>query len=304
MFTGIRLGLSGPRLGITLRIVAAVSFSVMGALFKLAAETGDASAAEMLFYRAAVGIPVLLVWVLTGPGLAQLGTKRPFMHAGRALLGNAAILCTFQALTMLPLAEITTIGFMAPVFATILSFLLLQEQVGIYRWGAVLCGLAGVAVIMQPGSSGHALPLAGLLFGLVAALGSAGVTIAVRQMRGEHVTAIVFWFFVASLLVGAAFLPFAGSWHDPFTFGLLAAGGIAGTVAQIAMTASLRHAPVSVVMPFDYLQMLGAIAFGWLLFEQWPDWRTLLGAALIAGSGLFTAWREHVRRRPRGLPAA
>lgn len=205
---------------------------------------------------------------------------------------------------MLPLADATTIGFMVPVFATILSFVLLRERVGLYRWAAVLCGLAGVAIIMQPGSSGHVLPLAGLLFGLVAALGAAGVTIAVRQMRGEHVTAIVFWFFVASLLVGAAFLPFIGRWHDPFTFLLLAAGGVAGTLAQIAMTASLRHAPVSVVMPFDYLQMLGAIAFGWLLFAQWPDWRTWAGAALIAGSGLFTAWREHVRQQQRGLPAA
>lgn len=289
--------------GIVLRVVAASCFATMSALLKLASVRGVA-AAELLFYRAFFGLPILFVWALLGAGLHTLGTKMPWVHVRRSLLGVASLLCTFQALTMLPLADATTIAFMMPVFATILSFVLLRERVGVYRWGAVLCGLAGVAIIMQPGGSGHVLPLAGLLFGLVAALGSAGVTIAVRQMRGEHVSAIVFWFFMATLLAGAAFLPLVGSWHDPFTFLLLAAGGIAGTVAQIAMTASLRHAPVSVVMPFDYLQMLGAIAFGWLLFEQWPDWRTWLGAALIAGSGLFTAWREHVLRRQRGLPAA
>ena len=293
--------LSGPRLGIALRIVAAVSFSVMGALFKLAAETGDASAAEMLFYRAAVGIPVLLVWVLTGPGLAQLGTKRPFMHAGRALLGNAAILCTFQALTMLPLAEITTIGFMAPVFATILSFVILREQVGPHRWFAVFCGFAGVAIIMQPGHSGQALPALGLALALVGALGAAGVTIAVRQMRGEHVAAIVFWFMSLSLVTSGLMLPFAGHWHDWPTLLLLLGGGAAGIVAQIAMTSSLRHAAVSVLMPFDYIQLLGAIAFGWFLMSDVPGWTTLAGGALIALSGLYTVWREYRLQREQDV---
>ncbi|PZU48890.1 MAG: EamA/RhaT family transporter [Sphingomonas sp.] len=293
--------LSGPRLGIALRTVAAVSFSVMGALFKLAAETGDASAAEMLFYRAAVGIPVLLVWVLTGPGLAQLGTKRPFMHAGRALLGNAAILCTFQALTMLPLAEITTIGFMAPVFATILSFLILREQVGPHRWFAVFCGFAGVAIIMQPGHSGQALPALGLALALVGALGAAGVTIAVRQMRGEHVAAIVFWFMSLSLVTSGLMLPFAGHWHDWPTLLLLLGGGAAGIVAQITMTSSLRHAAVSVLMPFDYIQLLGAIAFGWFLMSDVPGWTTLAGGALIALSGLYTVWREYRLQRAQDV---
>lgn len=298
--SGLR-GLSGTRLGIVLRIVSAVCFSVMGGLFKLATQQG-ATSPELLFYRAAVGIPVLLIWVMTGPGLSALGTKRPLMHAGRALLGNVAILCTFQALTMLPLAEITTIGFMAPVFATILSFLLLREQVGPHRWFAVLCGFAGIAIIMQPGHLAEPLPPLGLALALLGALGAAGVTIAVRQMRGENVAAIVFWFMGLSLVSSGLMLPFSGSWHDWPTLLLLLGGGTAGIFAQISMTSSLRHAPVAVLMPFDYIQMIGAIAFGWFLMSDVPGWTTLAGGALIALSGLYTVWREYRLQRERGVP--
>lgn len=295
--------LSGYRLGIALRILSATSFSVMGALFKLATDRG-ASAPELLFYRALVAIPVLLLWVLLGPGLSALGTKRPLAHAGRAVLGNVAILCTFQALTTLPLAEITTIGFMAPVFATILSFLILHEQVGRHRWFAVICGFAGVAIITQPGHAHQALPLAGLVFALLGALGAAGVTIAVRQMRGENVAAVVFWFMALAFVTSGLSLPFFGKWHDWPTLMLLLSGGAAGIVAQIGMTSSLRHAPVSVLMPFDYLQLLGAIAFGWLLMSEVPGWATLAGGGLIASSGLYTVWREYHLSREKNVPPA
>ena len=68
-------------------------------------------------------------------------------------------------------------------------------------------------------------------------------------------------------------------------------------LAQICMTASLRNAPVAVIAPFDYLQIVGALIFGWWLLNSTPTWNTLAGAALIAASGLYTVWREHVRRR-------
>lgn len=282
--------------GIALRVVSALSFSVMSALFKLASE-GGIVAPEMLFYRALFGLPVILLWVMRGPGLAALTTRRPLAHVWRSALGMASILCTFQALILLPLADATTIAFTAPVFATILSWLILREQVGRHRWMAVLVGFAGVAIVVRPGESGLALPLAGVAIGLVAALGTAGVTITVRQMRGEHVAAIVFWFFAASALVGLALLPAFGSLHDGTTMLLMAAGAVAGALGQITMTASLRYAPVSAVSPFDYLQIVGAVILGWLLLASEPGLNTLAGAAVIAGSGLYIAWRQQRRNR-------
>jgi drug/metabolite transporter (DMT)-like permease len=111
------------------------------------------------------------------------------------------------------------------------------------------------------------------------------------------VAAIVFWFFVCSSIVGALLLPFVGRMHALTTFALLAGSGLAGGVAQLLMTASLQKAPVAVVAPFDYLQILGAVAFGAWLMKTTPTADTLAGAALIAASGLYTAWRERVRRR-------
>ncbi|WP_295170480.1 DMT family transporter [uncultured Brevundimonas sp.] len=284
--------------GILLRIAAAGCFSIMTATLKLASQDGVA-APEMLFYRAFFGLPVVVAWVLTQPGgLSALSTRRPLAHLGRSALGVAAILCLFQTLTLLPLADATTLSFTAPIFATILSFFVLKEAVGPRRWAAVVVGFIGVIVVMRPGVGHSVLPLAGVAFALIGAVLTAGVTITLRQLRDtEHVAAIVFWFFVACSVVGAILLPFVGHWHALGTLGLLIGSGVAGGLAQLFMTASLQKAPVAVVAPFDYLQIVGAIVFGWWLMAATPTLTTLAGAALIASSGLYTAWREHIRRK-------
>ena len=293
--------------GIALRICAAGSFSVMAALLKLSS-ADDVAAPEMVFYRAFFGLPVVVVWVLMTQGgwkgaLQALTPRRPSAHVLRSILGVSSIFCVFQALSLLPLADATTLSFTAPIFATILSFFLLREQVGVRRWGAVAVGFLGVLIVTRPfpgldGEADHVLPVAGVGFGLMAALLTAGVTITLRQLgRTEHVAAIVFWFFVACSVAGALTLPFVGRMHAPGTFALLAGAGVAGGLGQLFMTASLQNAPVSVVAPFDYLQIVGAILFGWWLLHTPPTVSTLAGAALIASGGLYTAWREHVLRR-------
>jgi drug/metabolite transporter (DMT)-like permease len=208
---------------------------------------------------------------------------------------------TFQALILLPLADATAINFTAPIFATILSFLVLREFVGVHRWAAVLIGFAGVLVVARPG--GSALPFLGVAIAVVGAIGQAGVTTTLRQIqRSENISAIVFWFATAGIIVGGMLMPFFGHTHDLKGMALVAAGGIAGGIGQLLMTTSLR-APVSVVSPFDYLQIVGATLYGWLLFSDVPSFNTIAGALLIAASGLYTAWREH-RRRLRQAAAA
>lgn len=294
-------------IGISQRICAAGSFSVMAALLKLSAED-QVSAPEMVFYRAFFGLPVVVTWVLMTQGglkgaIRALRPNSPWAHVLRCVIGVSSIFCVFQALSLLPLADATTLSFTAPIFATILSFLLLKEQVGIRRWSAVAVGFAGVLIVTRPleelaGADGQALPLAGIGIGLLAAVLTAGVTITLRQLgRTEHVAAIVFWFFVACSIVGALTLPVFGRMHAPQTFALLVGAGVAGGLGQLFMTSSLQNAPVSVVAPFDYLQIVGAVIFGWWLLHTPPSVSTLTGAALISAGGLYTAWREQVRRR-------
>lgn len=286
--------------GILCRIGSGLSFSTMGALFKLAS-AGGFSAPELVFYRSLFSLPVVLLWVLKRESIAALRPNNPLAHVWRSGLGLVSMGLTFQALILLPLADATAINFTAPIFATVLSFLLLKEEVGIHRWGAVLIGFAGVLVVARPG--GSSLPAIGVMIALVGATGQAGVTTTLRHLqRSENVVSIVFWFAIAGVVVGGLVMPFFANAHRLEAFALVIAGASAGGVGQLLMTSSLR-APVAVVSAFDYLQIVAATIYGWLLFSDIPKASTILGAALIAASGLYTAFREH-RRRIRAAAAA
>ena len=279
--------------GILCRIGSGLSFSTMGALLKLASTHG-LNAPELVFYRSLFSVPVVVFWVFKRESLSALRPHRPLAHVWRSALGLLSMGLIFEALILLPLGDATALNFTAPIFATILSFLILKEDVGVHRWGAVLVGFAGVLIIRRPGGSG--LPLVGIGVALVAALGQGGVTTTLRHLqKSENVVAIVFWFAVAGIVVGGLLMPFFGHAHGPGGMALVAAGGLAGGVGQLLMTSSLR-APVSVVSPFDYLQLIGATIYGWLLFSDVPNLHTIAGASLIAVSGIYTAWREHRRR--------
>jgi len=272
----------------------------MGALLKLASMEG-LNAPELVFYRSLFSLPVVLFWVLKRESLASLKPNRPLAHVWRSCLGLLSMGLTFQALILLPLADATAINFTAPIFATILSFLILREDVGLHRWGAVVLGFVGVLIVARPG--GSSLPILGIAIALVGAVGQAGVTTTLRHLqRSENVAAIVFWFAIAGIVVGGLLMPFFGRLHGLTALALVLAGGLAGGIGQLLMTSSLR-APVSVVSPFDYLQIVAATIYGWLLFSDVPSLHTILGAALIAGSGIYTALREH-RRRLREGPTA
>lgn len=279
--------------GILCRLGSGLSFSTMGALLKLASMQG-LNAPELVFYRSVFSLPVVLLFVLKRESLAALRPNNPLAHLWRSGLGLLSMGLTFQALILLPLADATAINFTAPIFATILSYFVLKEDVRRHRWAAVVIGFVGVLIIARPG--GSSLPALGVAIALLGALGQAGVTTTLRQIqKSENLSAIVFWFAIAGVAVGGLLMPFFGHLHDTRAFAYVAAGGLAGGLGQLFMTASLR-APVSVVSPFDYLQIVAATLYGWLLFSDVPRPHTAIGATLIAASGLYTAWREHRRR--------
>lgn len=282
--------------GILCRIGSGLSFSTMGALLKLASTQG-LNVVELVFYRSLFSVPVVLLWVLRNERVAMLRPNRPLAHLWRSIVGLTSMTLVFQALILLPLADATAINFTAPIFATILSFLILKEDVGFHRWAAVIIGFAGVLVVAEPGGAG--LPTLGLVVALVAALCQATVTATLRQIRKtENVAAIVFWFAIAGTIVAGALMPIFGHRHGAEASTLVVAGGLLGGVGQLLMTHSLR-APVSVISPFDYLQIVAATAYGWLWFSDIPRVHTIVGAALIAASGVYTAYREHRRHRRR-----
>lgn len=278
--------------GIALRAISATSFGLMAAFLKAASQHG-VSTFEMIFYRNAWALLVVSGWIAIGPGWAAVRTKAPLAHITRSVIGLISMLFTFGAVALLPLGEATTLTYAAPIIATLLSGLLLAEKIGPRRWSAVAIGFLGVLLVARPGEGVTAL---GLAVGIAAAFGQSAVMITVRQIsRTEQTVAIVFWFTVFTMLAGLLMLPFFGHSHDRETYAILAGAGLLGGVGQLSMTGSLRFAPVSVVVPLDYLQIVWGIAIGWLIFLTPPTPLMLGGAALIAASGIYTAYREHQR---------
>jgi drug/metabolite transporter (DMT)-like permease len=278
---------------IIFRLVSVVAFATMGALIKLT-EARGASLVELLFFRQAMAMPVVIVAVIFGPGLATLKTARLPAHILRTAIGLSSMACMFLTIMLLPLAEATTLQFTVPIFATILGALVLREPTGWHRWGAVIAGFIGVLIVAQPGS-GH-IPLIGAVTGLSAALLSATVSILLRHIgKTERATTTVFYFSLLSMIPLAPLFGMTAQPHDSWTWLLLILIGLAGGVGQIAMTSSLALAPVAVVVPMDYSGLIWATLYGWVLFAVLPTPMTWVGAPIIIASGLYIVWREHRR---------
>jgi drug/metabolite transporter (DMT)-like permease len=290
-------------LGIGLRIGAATSFAFMAAMIKLGYESG-VTTVELVFYRFAFGIPPLLAWILWSRNYDAWSTKRPMAHLLRATLGLTTMVLAFSALRYLPLAEATTISFAAPLFAVVLSALILGESVGRHRWSAVALGFVGVLIVMRPGMPSD-LPMTGLILAVFAAVGVACTNITIRQIgRTEGPQTTVLWFTGSSMLAVGTLLPFHASKHDPSTWAILVALGLFGGIGQLFLTSSLRFAPVPVIVPFDYSQLLWAVLLGWLIWDTHAPASTWAGASVIIASGLYTVYREHKlgRDKPKATP--
>lgn len=279
-----------PGRAIACRVAAATGFAAMAALIKMAVDR-DIAVVEIMFWRFAFGVPPLFLYIALRSNAGIVRTQRFGAHMWRAAIGLVSMYLSFRAIALLPLAEATTIGFAAPLFAIVLSVLVLQEKVGPRRWTAVVVGFVGVVIVADPG--GQSLPPLGLAFAVGGAIGVAAVTIAIRRIsHTEAPETVVFWFSALCLPVLGAFLPAAYTPHDAVEWIILVALGLMGGAAQLFMTGSLSFAKISVVAPFDYVQLVWAVLLGWAFWNTVPTPQTWLGAAVIAGCGAYSAYRE------------
>lgn len=286
-----------PLLALGLRLVAVLCLSVMFVSGRIAADHG-VTIVETLFYRQLIAMPIVFATVAMTSGIGAFATRRIGVHASRMIVGIIGMALNFLSYILLPPAEAATIGFTMPIFGTILSALILREATGIHRWAAVLIGFAGVLVMVRP-DAGH-FSITGVSVAIAAAVVTAIVSLFLRELgRTEQPGVIVFWFTLLSMAPLGALMPFYARGHDAFTWGLLLTIGVVGGIAQLLLTAALRFGPLSVVLPMDYSAIVWTTLLGVAIGEDWPMATTWAGAALIIASGLYIAWREHVRaRRP------
>lgn len=274
-----------------LRLFGISCLAVMGVLIKLASDAG-VKLPEIMFWRQSLAVPVVVVAIMAGPGLSSVVTSRFGAHVKRSAMGLISMSFNFGAVILLPLAEQTTLGFAVPIFATILSALILKEQIGRHRWCAVLAGFVGVLVVVRPG--GTAIPAMGALVGLSSAIMISLTSLQIRDMgRTEAATTTVFWFSLLSVLPLGLLLPFFMTAHNATEWLLLCGIGTLGGIGQLGLTGALRLAPVSTVVGMDYVSLVWSTLFGWLIWDHVPGPATWLGATIIIASGLYIALREH-----------
>ncbi|SCW82207.1 Uncharacterized membrane protein [Sphingobium faniae] len=284
-----------PLFAIGLRLAAVCFMSVMFVTVRLADQHG-VHLVEILFYRQLIALPVVAGYIAMSGGLHHIRFSRMGVHVSRTMMGLTGMALNFGAFILLPPAEATTIGFTMPIFGTIVAALFLHERAGVHRWGAVLLGFLGVLIMVRP-DSGH-FPMLGVLVALAGAFNTVLVSVLLRQLgRTENAGTIVFWFTALSLPPLGIGLLFYGQAHDLTTWGLLILIGVLGALAQMLLTAALRWGPMSIVLPMDYSTIIWTTLLGWMLWGDWPMSTTWVGAALIIASGLYIAWREHVRAR-------
>jgi len=287
-----------PFKAIGLKLVSALLFAAMSALVR---QLGDvAPVGQMVFFRSAFAIlPVVVIYALRGELASAVRTGRPFGQLGRGMLSICGMFTNFSALTRLPLADATAISFASPLITVALAAVVLKERVRIYRWSAVVIGFVGVIVMLVPHFDvGHSAAIGataavGSALDLASAVCNAGTVIQTRRLtQSETTSSIVFYFSLVCAIAGALTLPFA--WHSPTARELvmLIALGVIGGLAHILLTESYRFAAASVVAPFDYSSMLWALLLGYWLFGELPEALVYVGAAIVAGAGLFVIWRE------------
>jgi len=201
----------------------------------------------------------------------------------------------FIAVGYLPLADTVTFYLAAPIFVTALSALFLGEQVGWRRWSAVLIGFAGVIITLRPSAATLTWPA---LIALTGSFFFSLLMIATRTLRGTADIVLTGGQIAGTLLFAAAAAPYgwiAPSWPDFCGLALL---GVVAMIALFCVNRSLKLAPASVVVPYQYTLIVWAILFGYLVFGDVPDLPMLVGSVIIVAAGLYIFWREQAIGRP------
>ncbi|EJL32400.1 putative permease [Novosphingobium sp. AP12] len=282
-------------LAIALRVAAMAMLSTMFMLVKVSGEAG-VSLPELVFWRQAMSLPIIVTALLLTGKLGLLATRRMSSHAKRATTGTAGLCCNIGAATLLPLPVATTLGFTTPLFAVLITALVLRETVGKWRWTAVLLGFIGVLVITRPGDV--PVPALGLAAGLGAGVIVAIVSFQIRDLaRTEEPIACVFWFAFYGSLFSAFLLPFYVRPHGAYEWLLLVGVGLTGTLAQFLITAALRFGQVATVVVMDYTALIWSTFYGWAIWDHLPSYTTWLGAPVIVAAGLIITSREHFLSR-------
>ena len=285
-----------PLTGIALKVVSVCLFVVMSALIK--ATSADVPPGEAVFFRSFFAVPVILGWLAMRGDLRHgWKTRAPLNHVWRGLVGTSAMGLGFAGLGLLPLPEVTAIGYAAPLLVVVFAAMFLEERVGRFRLSAVAAGMIGVLIVLSPrlsvGTGADTGQTLGAVLVLMGAVCAALAQVFVRKMvHTEATAAIVLWFSITATLLSLLTAPFGWAMPGAGAIALLVVAGLLGGLGQIFLTSSYRFAEASLVAPFDYTSMLLALIVGYVFFDEVPTAPMLAGAAIVIAAGIAIILRE------------
>ena len=287
-----------PLRGIMFKVMAVCLFMFMASFIK--ATSVEVPPGQAVFFRSFFALPVILGWLaMRGELRSGWKTPNPVGHFWRGLLGTSAMGLGFTGLGLLPLPEVTAIGYAAPLLVVVFASMFLNEKVGVYRLSAVLLGMIGVLIVLSPRLSiGAGLSTGETLGAVVVLMGAVFAALAqvfVRKLvQTEGTAAIVFWFSITSAVLALCTLPWGWAMPSVGVAAMLIMAGLLGGLGQIFLTSSYRYADASLVAPFDYASMILALIIGYFVFDEVPTGTMLLGAGIVILAGVLIIWRERV----------
>jgi drug/metabolite transporter (DMT)-like permease len=282
--------------GIAFLMLASFVFSLMALLIKLSGQRLHIT--QILLVRQ-IGMAIMVSPAILRNFPGSLRSERPALQLLRVFFALVAMLCGFTAIIYMPLADATAIFFAKSFFVTIFAVVFLAETVGIYRWGAVLLGFVGVLIMLQPGTDNFSIYG---LASLTGAAGAAAVMILLRLLtRIESANTIMTY---GALGVGVVMLiPGIYFWQRPTTteWLLLVSIAVVSYFAQKCNIFAYKHGEASLLASLDYLRLLWATLFGFLVFGQFPGLSTWFGAAIVVAAAIFMIYRETRCKRGRAV---
>jgi len=265
-------------------LLAAFCFALMNVIIKVSSDT--LSVAEMLFYRSLINL-IIVVGVMK---VQKVGIKSnvTILHFRRAALGNIALVCSFFALSTLPVSMATTLNYTNPLFLAIISIFFTKDKVAVSTYVGIVIGFVGVVQILNPSLEikEYLGSFSGLLSGFFTALAYYNVGLLVKS--GEPETRVVFYFSLTGVLCSFIWLSFNHFSHvDLNTFLHIIEFGFLGTCGQLAMTRAYGNGRTLITGTLSYMTIVFATLLTWVLFDEKLDWQGLFGILLIVAGGLL-----------------
>ena len=288
-----------PVLGIFWMLVTGLCFVAVTAIVKY---MGDGiPPAEAAFLRYLLGL-VFLVPMLPALREARLTGRQWRLFTLRGAFHTGGVILWFYAMTRIPIAEVTAMNYLAPVYVSIGAALFLGERLALRRIAAIGVALIGTAVILRPGFRDVAPGHIAMLF---CAVSFAGSYLLAKIMADEAKPAVVVA--MLSIVVTICLAPFALAqwvWPSATELGLLFLVACFATAGHYTMTMAFAAAPVTVTQPVTFLQLVWAVLLGAIVFAEPVDIWVILGGVLILSAVSFITWREAVlKRRPMTPPS-